>query len=401
MAGREEEVGRSGADDGGVEPQRTHQVQAVAEREGDALLRGAQQVGRGVAVEVEAVDAGTRAAVAQHMLGAVAEGDHQQAVRPDGDALGQAVHRGVVERLLRDVAAHPRVHDARAVDAEQDAVAGLLGAVVDVYEGVHAREGVGTARVDHAVDHAARAARGGHLARLQHVEREGVVGLVTRVVGDGRAGRDAEALLGPGVGAGLDADGGAGAGQHRVGDAVVVGHEVGAALLGEVPENLLREAAHGGRDVAREAEGDVVAREHHLVDAGEEFGFVAADPGQLRGGEVARRVEQVLQAAFAAEGFECLGADFDGARVAPDDGLAQGVSRAVDADQAVHLVGDADGPDVVERVSRLAQGVEPHADVVPPQVGVLFGPAAVAGLDGHLLRGLVGRGDAGARFNVH
>ena len=242
--------------------------------------------------------------------------------------------------------------------------------MVDVYEGVHAREGVGTARVDHAVDHAARAARGGHLARLQHVEREGVVGLVTRAVGDGRAGRDAEALLGPGVGAGLDADGGAGAGQHRVGDAVVVGHEVGAALLGEVPENLLREAAHGGRDVAREAEGDVVAREHHLVDAGEEFGFVAADPGQLRGGEVARRVEQVLQAAFAAEGLERLGADFDGARVAPDDGLAQGVSRAVDADQTVHLVGDADGPDVVERVSRLAQGVEPHADVVPPQVGV-------------------------------
>jgi len=297
LAGREEEVGRSGADDGGVEPQRTHQVQAVAEREGDALLRGAQQVGRGVAVEVEAVDAGTRAAVAQHTLGAVAEGDHQQAVRPDGDALGQAVHRGVVERLLRDVAAHPRVHDARAVDAEQDAVAGLLGAVVDVYEGVHAREGVGTARVDHAA-RAARAARGGHLARLQHVEREGVVGLVTRAVGDGRAGRDAEALLGPGVGAGLDAD-------------------------------------------------------------------------------------------------------FDGARVAPDDGLAQGVSRAVDADQAVHLVGDADGPDVVERVSRLAQGVEPHADVVPPQVGVLFGPAAVAGLDGHLLRGLDGLGDAGARFNVH
>ena len=66
-----------------------------------------------------------------------------------------------------------------------------------------------------------------------------------------------------------------------------------------------------------------------------------------------------------------------------------------------HLVGDADGPDVVERVSRLAQGVEPHADVVPPQVGVLFGPAAVAGLDGHLLRGLGGLGDAGARFNVH
>ena len=79
------------------------------------------------------------------------------------------LHR-IVERLLRDVAAYPRVHDARAVDAEQNAVTGIAGRVIDVDEGVHARLRVGLAFVRDAVYHAARAACCGDFARLHDVE---------------------------------------------------------------------------------------------------------------------------------------------------------------------------------------------------------------------------------------
>ena len=68
---------------------------------------------------------GPGAAVFEHALGAVAERNDQQSFGTGRDACGQAVHLGVIHCLLRDVAAYPRVHDARAVDAEQDAQTGL------------------------------------------------------------------------------------------------------------------------------------------------------------------------------------------------------------------------------------------------------------------------------------
>lgn len=72
-------------------------------------------------------------------FGSVAEGNDQHSFGACRDACGQPVHLRVVERLLRDIAAYPRIHDARAVDAEQNAVTGIAGRVIDVDEGIHAR----------------------------------------------------------------------------------------------------------------------------------------------------------------------------------------------------------------------------------------------------------------------
>ncbi len=166
----------------------------------------------------------------------------------------------------------------------------------------------------------------------------------------------------------------------------MVGDEVGAALLGEIPQNLLREAAHAGGDPAREAVGDVVAREHELVDPGEQLRLVAGDPCQLRGGEVARRVERMGEAEIAAESLQRLGADRHGPRIAPDDRFAERMPRSVEADQPVHLVGDADRADLAHRVAFGGDAADALADVAPPHFGVLFGPSRLGGVDGHLLR---------------
>lgn len=144
-----------------------------------------------MAVQVEAENRSPGRAAAEHPLGAIAEGKHHNAIRPHGSRRRQAVHFAVVERLLHDVTPQPRIHDSRTVDAEQDPVTRFAGGVVDVYEGIDARLRVGLRRVGHAVDHAARAARRGHFARLQHVERESVVGLVARTVRNRSPGRDA------------------------------------------------------------------------------------------------------------------------------------------------------------------------------------------------------------------
>ena len=273
------------------------------------------------------------------------------------------------------------------------------GRVVDVDERIDARLRIGFRGVRDAVDHAARAARRGDLARLHDVERKGVVGLVARAVGDGRAGRDAQLAFRRGVGVRLNADRNVGVGDHRVGNAVPVGHEVRAALLLEIPENLLRKAAYARGHPPRKTVGDVVAREHELVDFRKDFGLVALHPRQFRRREVARRIEGVFQAELPADPFEGLGADPDGPGVAPDDRLAQRFALLGERHESVHLVGDADG-------RHLAHGVfhgdlpDAFADVVPPHFGVLLGPAAPERLDGHLRRGVGGRSHAFARRDV-
>ena len=51
-----------------------HDLHSVGEGEGDAFLRRTQQMRLGVAVELNAVDRGAGGGVAEHTLGAVAEG---------------------------------------------------------------------------------------------------------------------------------------------------------------------------------------------------------------------------------------------------------------------------------------------------------------------------------------
>lgn len=58
-----------------------------------------EDVGRGVAVEVDVDDPGPRAAVFEHALGAVAERNDQQSFGTGRDACGQAVHLGVIHCL--------------------------------------------------------------------------------------------------------------------------------------------------------------------------------------------------------------------------------------------------------------------------------------------------------------
>ena len=51
-----------------------------------------------------------------------------------------------------------------------------------MHERIDTRLRVGLRRIDNTIHHAARTSRRGHLARLQNIQREGVVWLVTRTI---------------------------------------------------------------------------------------------------------------------------------------------------------------------------------------------------------------------------
>ena len=398
---RQEHVGPSGVDVAYVHAHLLHHLHAVAEGEDDALLGGAHEVGLRVLVEVQPVDGAAHLAVLQHALSAVAEGYDAHALAADGCLCCQVVHLGIADGG-GDVAVHPGIEYAGAVDAQQHAQTGLrVDAVVDVGKGVDARPGVVVHLAEHAVDDAAGACRGCYLAGVEHVERQGVVGLVATAIGDGRAGLQPQLLGGGGADHALLAERGHDVGYQAAVEAVVVEQELCHAVLLEVPEHAFRQSADGGVHRARQAHGQIVAGQHHLVYLAVHLGLVILHPCQLGGGEVAGRVEQMAQALVGAQGLEGLLAVGHGARVAPDDGGAQGPQVAVHAHQSVHLVADADGGYLVALHAAVGHNLlERLLGVLPPRVGLLLGPSGLDGHDGGLLLGEEGACYTLAAFGV-
>ena len=138
-------------------------------------------------VEVDAMHRTARLAILKHTLCTVAKRNDAQSVASDGCRVGQIVHLWVGHVGVSHIASHPRVEDAGAVDAQQHAQTWRLGSVVDMGKRVDARQGVMIHLAQHAIDNARCAGCRGYLARVEHIERQGVVGLVTCTVGDGCA----------------------------------------------------------------------------------------------------------------------------------------------------------------------------------------------------------------------
>ena len=261
--------------------------------------------------------------------------------------------------------------------------------MVHVREGVHAGEGVVVHLAYHSVHHSGGAGGGGDFARVEDIEAEGVVGLVAGTVGDGDASREPDFVGSGSAEPALLSEGRTDGGDDTFVESEPVQQPGRERTLLEIPEDTLGKAAHGGAGLAGEAQGDIVPGEHYLVDLPEYLGLVILHPRKLGGGEVSGRVEQMLQAILRAQGLEGLLPVGNGAGVAPDDGGAEGFAVLVHAHQAVHLVGDTDGGDILAGGSgnphHLGRG---YFHIAPPGIGVLLGPTAPGRSDGSLGLGI-------------
>ena len=320
--------------------------------------------------------------VLQHALGSVAEGDDADAFTAHRGCCRQFVDGCITDTLGSDHTAHPGIEDSRSVDTQQYPETGLIGSMVDVGEGVDTALGVVVHLTKHSINHSRCSGCRGNFSGIEHIEAQGIVGLVAGTVGDGGSHGQSGLFGSLCRHLTLCAEGGHDGGEHRAVEAEIVEQEVGGLVLLEVPEHALAESTHGGAGFATEAHGDIVAGQHHLVDLSEQFGLMFLHPCQLGGGEVAGRVEQVLQTVLLAQVVEGPFAIGNGTRVAPDDGGAQSLLLLVDTHQSVHLIGDTDGLDVVSCGTCLLHNLsDAQFGVGPPHLGVLLGPTGLEGDD--------------------
>ena len=260
-------------------------------------------------------------------------------------------------------------------------------------EGVDAALGVVVHVAQYAIHHSRCATCGSNLSWLQYVQRQGVVGLVAAAVCYRCAFCQTCLLRCCLAYRALNGEGRHDVGNDVLGESEVVEQHLCGLLLLEVPHHAFRQSADGGVYLAGELHGEVVARQHNLINLAEELGFVLLHPCQLGSGEVARRVEQMFQTGVRTESLEGLLAIGHGARVTPDDSIAQHLLVFVHAYEAVHLIRDADGLDVLALGACLRHNLlQCQFGVAPPHLGVLLCPSRLHGLDGCLLLRIEGGG---------
>ena len=97
----------------------------------------------------------------------------------------------------------------------------------------------------------------------------------------------------------------------------------------------------------------------------------------------------MIEASITSQLRKCFITNLYSSGVAPDDGRADRLDVLVNDDQAVHLVGDADGHNFGE-VALERQITETFLDIAPPHFRVLFGKALDRGAYRHFGAGILG-----------
>lgn len=147
--------------------------------------------------------------------------------------------------------------------------------------------------------------------------------------------------------------------------------------MGDVQHQRARSVRDINGGFAREAQADVVLRQHDFADALPILRFVFADPKKFGEREVCEwRIAGELDKSIETDGaLELFGLRF-GALVAPDESRADDLIVFIKQDSAVHLAGETDGGDGiggesggVKRFARCDGGS------APPVARILFCPA--------------------------
>ena len=193
--------------------------------------------------------------VAQEALGSVAEGQDANPVTADGHLRGRLVHLGVGKALRGNVAAHPCVEDAGAVDAQQHAQPGIFGRMVHVRKAVDAGQRIVRYASDYAVHHAGRSGRRSNLSRVEDVEAERVIGLVSGPVRDRDSLREPQGLGCLSRKRTLHAESGLSKRKYGLVKPKILQKGSAGLILFKVPENSFRQSAHGGAHRVREPHG--------------------------------------------------------------------------------------------------------------------------------------------------
>ena len=163
--------------------------------------------------------------------------------------------------------------------------------MIDVGKGVDATFGVIGNTVEHTIYHTRGSGCGCCFSRLEDIEREGIVGLISCTISYWSAFCQSEFLSRLATYLALNTEGGYNVCQHGRWNIVVIEQELCRLVFLEVPHHAFGKSAYGSRWCSGKSAGNVIAWQHYLIYFIKGIWFVFAHPCQFRRCEISGRVE--------------------------------------------------------------------------------------------------------------
>ena len=145
----------------------------------------------------------------------------------------------------------------------------------------------------HAVYHAGRSGGRSNFTRIEYIQGKGIVGLVAGTVSDRRTFFQTQLCGCSSIDTSLLGESRFDVGNQRGVESIIVHQKVGNPVVLEIPEHPFGQTGHRGTDGTAQLHGDIVARQHYLMNLFVNGRLILINPSQFGGREVARRIQQM------------------------------------------------------------------------------------------------------------
>ena len=247
--------------------------------------------------------------------------------------------------------------------------------MIDVSECINAWFRIIVNVTQHAIYHTWSSCCCSNLTRIQHIQRECIIGLVTTTISNWSSSLQPHFCCSSLRHDTLLRESWYDISYQWLIKSIIVKQEFGDLILLEIPEHAFRQATHRCVSNSWQTQCQIITRQHHLIYFIIQVRFILLNPCQLSCSKVTWRIQQVRQALLATQITESSLAIRHSTWITPDNSRTQRLVVLVYTNQSVHLIWNTNGFNFFGLSATFSHNLlQWEFCVLPPRVRILLGP---------------------------
>ena len=195
---------------------------------------------------------------------------------------------------------YPSIQNTCTIYTEQHSQAVEFRCIVDMCEGIDTTLWIVIDITEYTIDNSGSTCGTGNLTRIEHIQADSIIRLVTCTVRDWSSLLQTQFLGSSLADYALYRESRNDVGNHILIETEIIKQELGRLLCLEVPHHTLRKSADSSLSLTGKFHCQIITWEHNLIYLIEKLRFILLDPCQFRSGKVTWRIEQITQAEILA-----------------------------------------------------------------------------------------------------
>ena len=189
-------------------------------------------------IEVQTIDRTTNLLVLQYALSTISEWNHCHALATNGHTSSQIVHLGIAD-LRCDITMSPSIQNTSTINTKQHSQTSLVCCMIHMCKSIYTALWIVVHITKYTINHTRCTCSCSNLTRIQHIQRERIVWLVTTSIGDRSTSFQTHLSSSFSTYYALLCKGWNDISNQRMIESIVIHQEVSHLIILEIPEHTL------------------------------------------------------------------------------------------------------------------------------------------------------------------